>query len=326
MTHDLGATVAGEDWRRRAAEADKSGEMMKELLKQAQFQQALFEVATASKRTKSMKPGWRLQERDRKNLEVAVESNKHTTYVDVHKIVSPDSSERMLYCLLGEGWLDEHDAYGWTSLMHAVEAGKDDHVAALLRAGAQKDKGSTQVYGNHPKGVTAVDVARRMQDELGIDRAEIIKQLEYEPAKDVEVTSEGKLNVGLLGRLKKKKMAAQAQVTIDQTMGYKTGGDAEKSGASPAGAKKAGGGGWGKLGSNLGKASGKKPDFGDVAAAAIGINLADMQKQVREHQAASAKNTDTAQGYELATQVIHVGSIVSTHAIPNASLISREIF
>ena len=40
--HDLTATVAGEDWRRRAAEADKSGEMMKELLKQAQMQQALF--------------------------------------------------------------------------------------------------------------------------------------------------------------------------------------------------------------------------------------------------------------------------------------------
>ena len=132
---------------------------------------------------KNPKPGWRLQEHDRRNLLVAVESAKHTTYVDVHKIVHVDSCERMLYCLLEEGWLDAHDQYGWSSLMHAVEAGKDEHVAALLRAGAQKDHCSLQTYGNHPKGSTALDIARRMRDELGIDRKDIIVQLEYEPAK-----------------------------------------------------------------------------------------------------------------------------------------------
>lgn len=67
--------------------------------------------------------------------------------------------------------------------MHAVEAGKDEHVAVLLRAGAQKDHRSLQTYGNHPKGSTALDIARRMQDELGINRKDIIAQLEYEPAK-----------------------------------------------------------------------------------------------------------------------------------------------
>jgi hypothetical protein len=67
--------------------------------------------------------------------------------------------------------------------MHAVEAGKNEHVAALLRAGAQKDHRSLQVYGNHPKGSTALDIARRMQAELGVDRKDIIAQLEYEPAK-----------------------------------------------------------------------------------------------------------------------------------------------
>ena len=55
------------------------------------------------------------------------------------------------------------------------------------------------------------------------DDRDIIKQLEYEPAKAVEVAGGGKLNVGLLGRLKKKKMAAQAHVAIEETMGYKTG-------------------------------------------------------------------------------------------------------
>ena len=73
--------------------------------------------------------------------------------------------------------------YGWSSLMHAVEAGKNEHVAALLRAGAQKDHRSLQVYGNHPKGSCALDIARRMQAELGVDRKDIIAQLEYEPAK-----------------------------------------------------------------------------------------------------------------------------------------------
>ena len=35
----------------------------------------------------------------------------------------------------------------------------------------------------HPEGSTALVIARRMQDELGIDRKDIIAQLEYEPAK-----------------------------------------------------------------------------------------------------------------------------------------------
>ena len=138
---DLAHAVGGEDWRRRAAEADKSGQMMKKLLAEAQQQQALFEVANASKRLKNLKPGectaplgaspspaltpvagWRLQERDRKNLLVAVQQSRDAGHVDTFKIVSPESCERMLYCVQQEGWLNAHDAYGWTCLMHATEA------------------------------------------------------------------------------------------------------------------------------------------------------------------------------------------------------------
>lgn len=109
--HDISHTVGGEDWRRQAAEADKSGQMMAELVKQTEMQQALYEVATAGKRIKNPKPGWRLQERDRKNLQVAIDSAKSTTYVDVHKIVHVESCERMLYCLQEQEWLDAHDQY-----------------------------------------------------------------------------------------------------------------------------------------------------------------------------------------------------------------------
>ena len=67
---DLAHAVGGEDWRRRAAEADKSGQMMKKLLAEAQQQQALFEVANASKRLKNLKPGerWPHPERRRAPL------------------------------------------------------------------------------------------------------------------------------------------------------------------------------------------------------------------------------------------------------------------
>ncbi len=44
VMHDVSHSVAGEDWRRQAAEADKSGKMMAELVKQTEMQQALFEV------------------------------------------------------------------------------------------------------------------------------------------------------------------------------------------------------------------------------------------------------------------------------------------
>ena len=66
--------------------------------------------------------GWRLQERDRKNLLVAVQQSRDAGHVDTFKIVSPESCERMLYCVQQEGWLNAHDAYGWTCLMHATEA------------------------------------------------------------------------------------------------------------------------------------------------------------------------------------------------------------
>eukprot|EP01043_Picozoa_sp_COSAG02_P042261 COSAG02_NODE_3579_length_6535_cov_6.493008_2_plen_90_part_00 len=44
VMHDVSHSVGGEDWRRQAAEADKSGKMMAELVKQTEMQQALFEV------------------------------------------------------------------------------------------------------------------------------------------------------------------------------------------------------------------------------------------------------------------------------------------
>ena len=118
------------------------------------------------------------------------------------------------------------------------------------------------------------------------------------------------MSVGLLGKLKKKKMAAQAQVAIDSTLGYKTA-DAEDNRTTTGVAGKEntqdGGSAWGSLKGNLRAAQGKGPDFVEVvdaAATASGINLGDMRKQLKEHLADKEKHTSLAQGYELATSTV----------------------
>lgn len=68
---------------------------------------------------------------------------------------------------------DAVDGYGWTCLMHATEANKIDHVAALLRGGSSKAIQSTEVYGLFEAGCTAADIARAMQTRLGVDRTDL---------------------------------------------------------------------------------------------------------------------------------------------------------
>ncbi len=120
------------------------------------------------------------------------------------------------------------------------------------------------------------------------------------------------MSMGLLGKLKKKKMAAQAHLAIDSTLGYKTA-DAEDNRTTtggPEGGPKGGpkgGAAWGALKGNLREAQGKGQDMGEVAiaaATAAGINLGDMKKQLKEHMADKEKHTSVAQGYELATSTV----------------------
>lgn len=87
----------------------------------------------------------------------------------------------MMYSLGVEGWLDAGNSYGWTCLMQATEQNKSDHVAALLRAGADKTVASTVEYGLFPAGSTAVSIANLMVARLGVNRKDIIELLEFEP-------------------------------------------------------------------------------------------------------------------------------------------------
>eukprot|EP01043_Picozoa_sp_COSAG02_P042263 COSAG02_NODE_3579_length_6535_cov_6.493008_4_plen_135_part_00 len=121
------------------------------------------------------------------------------------------------------------------------------------------------------------------------------------------------MSVGLLGKLKKKKMAAQAHLAIDGTLGYKTA-DVDDNRTTTGGAdgpadESAGGSAWGSLKGNLRQAQGKGPDMGEVAiaaATAAGINLGDMKKQLKEHLADKEKHIGLAKGYELATSTVSV--------------------
>ena len=127
----------------------------------------------------------------------------------------------------------------------------------------------------------------------------------------------GKMSVGLLGKLKKKKMAAQAHLAIDNTLGYKTSDTDESSGGTEQEQEAKGGSAWGALKVNLRHAQGKQ-DMGDVAiaaATAAGINLSDMKKQLQEHLADKEKNVSVARGYELATSTVSValGLVTKNH-------------
>ena len=120
------------------------------------------------------------------------------------------------------------------------------------------------------------------------------------------------MSVGLLGKLKKKKMAAQAHLAIDGTLGYKTADvddNRTTTGEADGPADGSGGSAWGSLKGSLRQAQGKGPDMGEVAiaaATAAGINLGDMKKQLKEHLADKEKHIGLAKGYELATSTVSV--------------------
>ena len=127
------------------------------------------------------------------------------------------------------------------------------------------------------------------------------------------------MSVGLLGKLKKKKMAAQAHLAIDHTLGYKTSDAEESAGGTEKGQEANGGSAWGALKGSLKQVQGKPAqDMGDVAIAAAtaeGINLSDMKKQLQEHLADKEKNVSVARGYELATSTVSVtlGQVIRNH-------------
>ncbi len=95
------------------------------------------------------------------------------------------------------------------------------------------------------------------------------------------------MSVGLLGKLKKKKMAAQAHLAIDGTLGYKTA-DVDDNRTT------------------TGEADGPADGSVIAAATAAGINLGDMKKQLKEHLADKEKHIGLAKGYELATSTVSV--------------------
>ena len=80
--------------------------------------------------------------------------------------------------------IDSLDDWGWTPLMHAAEQNhKEMHVKKLLVAGADANARSTRKYGMYEPGVTALDIARRVQDTCGFDRMTAIALLEGASAK-----------------------------------------------------------------------------------------------------------------------------------------------
>jgi ankyrin repeat protein len=65
--------------------------------------------------------------------------------------------------------LDQQDANGWTALMWCAHWGEDEHVAALLDAGADDSLRTTQPWFNmaleYPAGISALDIAHLDSEE-----------------------------------------------------------------------------------------------------------------------------------------------------------------
>lgn len=113
------------------------------------------------------------------------------------------------------------------------------------------------------------------------------------------------MSLGLLGKLKQKKLAAQTHLAVDSTLGIThSTNDAADNKTTPG--EKGGASAWGALKGNLKEAQGKGPDIGDIVMAAAGVNLADMKRQMKEHQQDKEKHTSLAMGYELATSTVSV--------------------
>jgi hypothetical protein len=116
------------------------------------------------------------------------------------------------------------------------------------------------------------------------------------------------MSLGLLGKLKQKKLAAQTHLAVDSTLGIAhSANDAADNKTTPG--EKGGASAWGALKGNLREAQGKGPkgpDIGDIVMAAAGVNLADMKRQMKEHQQDKEKHTSLAMGYELATSTVSV--------------------
>ena len=180
-------------------------------------------------------------------------------------------------------------------------------MAALLRAGANKQMKSTEVYGLHPIGSTALSIAKTMQSELGIDRKDIIGQLEYDAAAAVAMKQgkEGeKVSMGVLGKLRKAKAKSQAKLKIEETLGYKTEdavSDRARLGHASEDATAAAAAGGGKK---------KLLSFGDVVMEAVpSLAMSEMQSEMQRLEREKRESEQTAGGYELAGNTVHIGSI-----------------
>ena len=79
----------------------------------------------------------------------------------------------------GEG--SDHDArdeHGWTVLMHAAERNDSELVRKLLASSADPNAVSTSTWGMFDAESNALQIARTVQDRLGVDRTAVIELLQ----------------------------------------------------------------------------------------------------------------------------------------------------
>ena len=75
--------------------------------------------------------------------------------------------------------VESKDEFGWTALMHAAEQNhKQLHAKHLLEHGADASVRSVSKWGMFEAGMTALDIARRVEEKLGFDRSAVIALLE----------------------------------------------------------------------------------------------------------------------------------------------------
>ena len=75
--------------------------------------------------------------------------------------------------------VESKDEFGWTALMRAAEQNhKQLHAKHLLEHGADASVRSVSKWGMFEAGMTALDIARRVEEKLGFDRSAVIALLE----------------------------------------------------------------------------------------------------------------------------------------------------
>lgn len=65
-----------ETWQAKVASLDKTGALMKKMQHLAEVEQLMFDISQSTKRMKKVKPGLKLQERDRVVLQETVARSK----------------------------------------------------------------------------------------------------------------------------------------------------------------------------------------------------------------------------------------------------------